>query len=101
MENLARFALIIWSGNVRAIALAAVATVLLFLGIDHAYLAAPAQHQSSEFLRANRTPKRCVVDRSDTDLERVASYPRGVIDGCIRAHESIGPRHRGIMADDW
>jgi len=61
-----------WSGNLRAIALAAVATVLLFLGIDHAYLAAPAQHQStyvgstidsrfpeaswSEFLRANRTP---------------------------------------------
>jgi hypothetical protein len=61
-----------WSWNLRAIALAAVATVLLFLCIDHAYLAAPARHPSayvgstidsrlpeaswSIFLRANRTP---------------------------------------------
>ncbi len=61
-----------WSGSLRAIALAAVATALLFLGIDHAYLAAPAQHPKayvgstidsrfpeaswSKFLRANRTP---------------------------------------------
>jgi hypothetical protein len=61
-----------WNGSLRAIGLAVVATVLLFLGIDRAYLAAPAQHPSayigsridprfpeaswSEFLRANRAP---------------------------------------------
>jgi hypothetical protein len=61
-----------WNGSLRAIALAAVATVLLFLGIDHAYLATPRQHPNayvgstidprfpeaswSIFLRANRTP---------------------------------------------
>ncbi len=61
-----------WSGSLRAVVLAAAGAVLLFLAIDHAYLAGATQHAStyvgstidprfpeaswSIFLRANRTP---------------------------------------------
>jgi hypothetical protein len=30
-------------------------------------------------------PKRRIMDRSDTNLERLGTHPRRLIDGCIRA----------------
>ena len=45
-----------------------------------------------EHIPAREPDPECrVVDRSDTDLEWIDTYPRGVINGRIRAQESAGP----------